>query len=118
MTDGRRGLLSVALGAFAAFELIALLLVVQMRLGRDPALGAARAAAPPPRHVLVRRVVQRRVIVRLLPARDDSRPGRGGQAVVITRPAPAPAAGSSAARVTQAPTPAPAPAPPLTTRPS
>jgi hypothetical protein len=105
MTEPRRGLLTVLLGALAAFELVALLLVVQMRLGHDPALGTATAATPPARRVLVHKIEQRRIVVRVLPSGEDD--GGGGRAVIVTQPA---TGGSAPAPVTSAP------AAPLTTR--
>jgi len=92
-------------GAIALFLVVFTLLVVQMRLGGDPALGAGTAAKPArPRHVLVHRVVRRVVIVRV--------PAAG---------APAPAAPATSApaapppvAATPAPAPAPAPAPVVT----
>jgi hypothetical protein len=104
MTEPRRGLLTVLLAALAAFELVALLLVVQMRLGHDPALGTATAAAPPARRVLVHKIEQRRIVVRVLPSGEDD---GGGRAVIVTQPATASGAPAPATA---------APAAPLTTR--
>ena len=61
----RPGLLAVGAWSLAAFVVVLALLVVQMRVGRDPALGArpAAALAPAPRRVLVRRVIVKRVVV-------------------------------------------------------
>ncbi|MGZ8632929.1 MAG: hypothetical protein ACXWZZ_03615, partial [Solirubrobacteraceae bacterium] len=60
------GLAAVGGWSLVAFVVVLTLLVVQMRVGRDPALGAARraaVAAPAPRRVLVRRVIVKRVVV-------------------------------------------------------
>ena len=120
---------ATAVVGLALFVVVLALLFWQVRVGRDPALGAqklaARTAAPAPRRVLVRRVV-RKVI-------DDK--------VIVIHPAPTPVAapvatsaptysssGSSAPVVVQsaprvtyaaptytpAPAPAPAPAPVVT----
>lgn len=100
MTERTRSLVTVAAGALAAFAAIAALLVVQMRQGRDPALGAGTAATVVGRHVLVRRIEERRVIVALRPAQgegDDGAPPAGrvvvlGQAPSSVAPTPVPAA--------------------------
>jgi hypothetical protein len=103
------GLAAVGGWSLAAFAVVLTLLVVQMRVARDPALGArpAAAVAPAPRGVLVRRVIVKRVVV------DEVRDAGAApsRSVVVTpgqaapAPAPAPAA---------APAPAPAPAPLVT----
>ena len=94
------GPLPVIGASFGLFFAIAGLLAVQMRRGADPALGEPKpqllAAAPPPRQILVRRVIVTRIV----------ESAQGG-----APPSPRPA---SVAPVTPAP-PAPAPAP-LTTR--
>ena len=96
----------VAMVSLVTFALVTAFLAVQMRLGRDPALGARAVAAPPPAktRVLQRRIVQRTVIVRVIPAAPTE--GESGTS--------APASSASApARVvvTTAPAPLPAPAP-------
>ena len=78
MTRGRRPRArTVASMTLALFLAVFALLAFQLRSGRDPALGRpqARAAAPapPPRRVLIRKVIVTRVVVHL-PARDDDRP--------------------------------------------
>jgi hypothetical protein len=58
----------VVVGTLALFLTVFALLAFQLRSGRDPALGrtaAARAAAPPPKRVLVRKLVITRVVVHL-----------------------------------------------------
>jgi len=111
----------VAGASLALFLLVFALLVFQLRSGRDPALGGAVAAVqatpPPPKRVLVRKLIITRVIVHL-PAEDEARPATGVSAPAPAAPAPV---SHSAPAVTQAPAvvraPAPAPAPaPLTTR--
>jgi hypothetical protein len=102
MTDRRAvrrpGLRAVGAASGLAFVLVLALLVAQMRLGRDPVLGArgVAATAAAPRKVLVRRVVVKRVVVDEIEDVDD-----GG---ATAAPASAPGAGASAA-----PTPGPAP---------
>jgi hypothetical protein len=103
MTDARPvrrpRLRSVSAAAIVAFVLVLALLVAQMRLGRDPVLGARRvASAAAPRQVVLRRVIVKRVVV------DEIHDVDGGGA--------ASSSGSIAvAPRTSAPTPAPAPAP-------
>jgi hypothetical protein len=101
MTDRSRGL-PVATIAAALFVVVLVYLALQLRAGRDPAIGASRSAANVPRQVIVRRIIVRRVI------EDDARRSR---AATPAQPAatPAPAAGP-------APAPAPAPAPPVVSR--
>lgn len=112
----RPGLGAVAQASLAAFAIVLALLVLQLRAGRDPALGpgrraAAAAVAAAPRRVLVRRVVVTRVVVRQV--EDPGEDGGGGQPVTrtvlvpqVTTSAPAPAPAAAA--------PAPAPAPLVT----
>ena len=100
----RRGPSMAAVGGWslAAFVVVLTLLVVQMRVGRDPALGSRRAAvaAPAPRRVLVRRVIVKRVVVdEVRDAEDGAASAPPGRAVVTTgqtAPAPAPAAAAPA----------------------
>jgi hypothetical protein len=98
----------VITATLALFLVVFALLAFQLRNGRDPALGAgavAHASAPPPKRVLVRKLIVTRVIVHL-PAEDA--PAQAARTVTV--PA-APAAPSA-----PAPIPAPAAAPaPLTT---
>lgn len=85
----RPGAGPVVVGALALFLAVFTLLVVQMRLGSDPALGAGTTtAATRPRHVLVHRVVRRVVIVRIPSA---SAPAASASATSAPAPAPAPA---------------------------
>jgi hypothetical protein len=119
----RPGLLAVGGWSLAAFVVVLALLVVQMRVGRDPALGArpTAAAAPAPRRVLVRRVIVKRIIVdevRDAPVAGATAPSR--TLVLVPQqtatPAPAPAAAPAPAPAA-APAPAPAPTPaPLVTK--
>jgi hypothetical protein len=90
MTDRARGL-AVVTAAAAMFLVALILLALQVRAGRDPALGAAAQ----PRQVVVRRIIVRRVV-----EVDD----RSAAAPRPTTSAPA------------APVPAPAPAAPVTSR--
>ena len=87
----------------ASFLLLFEFLAFQLTHGKDPALGGATsaAAAKPQRPVLVRRVVETRVIA-------DGGTGSGSNTTVSSGSA---ASGSSAASAAQAAAPAPAPAP-------
>ena len=103
----RPGLLAVGGWSLAAFVVVLVLLAAQMRVGRDPALGArpAAAVAPAPRRVLVRRVIVKRVVVDEIRDAEDAGASAPQRTVVVVpqtpqAPAPAPAA---------APAPAPAP---------
>jgi hypothetical protein len=107
----RPRLLAVGVWSLAAFVVVLVLLVVQMRVGRDPALGARPAAvvAPAPRRVLVRRVIAKRVVVdEVHDAEDGAASAARRTVVVVPRPSP------PAAAPTPAPAPAPAPAPLVT----
>jgi hypothetical protein len=100
-------------GALAGFAVALLLLAVQVRAGRDPALGAGApvAAAPErPRPVVIRRVVRTTVVTRVVrPRRTAPGPAAGAAtAAPVTAAASAPATRVSAPA---APAPAPAPAP-------
>jgi hypothetical protein len=93
----------VVIGTLALFLTVFALLVFQLRSGRDPALGhaaTARATAPPPKRVLVRKVIVTRVVVHLPEEEEAAVP----VARTVSVPAPAPAAAP-------APVAAPAPAP-------
>jgi hypothetical protein len=99
---GGPGWTAVVAGSLALFLVLVLLLGVQMRAGRDPALGAgkpaAQTAAGPARPMtVVHRIVTRRVVRTV---HDDDAPA-------APPPAPGPPVTTSAA-----PAPAPAPAPP------
>jgi hypothetical protein len=105
----------VAATTLGVFLAVLALLVFQLRSGHDPALGRGTALAgaplPPPRHVLVRRVVVTRVVVHLPEEADDSPVALAAAPAVVsqyTAPAAPPV-------TSVAPAPAPAPAP-LTTR--
>lgn len=86
----------VVMPAFALFAVVAVLLAMQMRAGRDPALSGQAAGAQQPG--LVRRVIVRRVVVT-----EVRRVGDNGVAAPPTVAPPAAA-------------PVPAPAPALATR--
>jgi hypothetical protein len=94
----------VAAGSLAVFCVVFALLAFQLRAGRDPGLSAASASvptAPRVRRVIDRRIVVRKVIVQVRPREDDA---PAPVTRVVTAPAPAPAP-------VQAAPPAPAPAP-------
>ena len=101
----RLGPLPVVVAALAAFLAMLTFLAVRVRTGHDPALAsnAASAPAPPVRHVLVRRLIERRVVIKIKPAPE---PDDGAPA-----PTPTTASTSSPAQSTSAPALAPAPAP-------
>lgn len=109
----RPGLLAVGGWSLAAFVVVLALLVAQMRVGRDPALGArpaavAAPAAPAARRVLVRRVIVKRIVIDEVRDAEDAGATVPARTVVLVpqrtaAPAPAPA-----------PVPAPAPAPLVT----
>jgi hypothetical protein len=99
--------------AVAAFLAVFTVLVVRVRSGDDPALGAVAAPAPPPaqRRVLVRRVVERRVLVTVKPAPEAAPvPAAAAQSAPAAAAQSAPAAAAQSAPPS-APSPAPAPAP-------
>jgi hypothetical protein len=110
--------------AFGAFALVLALLAVQVRAGRDSALGPGTPVATPaerPRRIVVRRIVRTTVVthvaaadpVRTAPA-VPAPASSGPAAPAPAAPAPAPAA-PAPAPVAPAPAPAPPPAP-VTTR--
>jgi hypothetical protein len=115
----RRSRLPVLWASGAAFLGLFAALAVQLRLGHDPALGAGRAAPPAsPRPVLIRRVIERRVIVRVIPAAssDPAQPTAGGSASARRAVVSAPVVTGSASPPAPAPAPAPAPTPAPVTR--
>jgi hypothetical protein len=91
MTE-RSGGMAVVTVAGAVFCVVLIFLALQIRAGRDPAIGAKTQTAQAPRQVIVRRIIVRRIVEEDAPA------------------APAPAASQSAPAASQA-APAPAPAP-------
>jgi hypothetical protein len=97
----RPSLIAVGGASAAAFAIVLALLIVQMRLGRDPLMGARSIAQAAPRRVLVRRVIVRRVVVEVIGGGRSSSPTSTG---VVE---------SSGAVSSVAPV-APAPAPPVT----
>ncbi len=63
-----RGLTRMVLAALVAFLALFVLLATRLAAGQDPALRSRAASSPaPPRRVLIRRVIERRVIVHLPP---------------------------------------------------
>ena len=90
----------------ASFLLMFEFLSCQLTHGKDPALGSAStAAAKPPRPVLIRRVVNTRVIA-------DGGTGTSGETTVSSGSASSASSAASGA-VAAAPAPAPAPAAPV-----
>jgi hypothetical protein len=86
-------------GSLALFAVVLSFLALQLRAGRDPALGAG--PPPAPKRVLVKRVENRVVVERVVGEEADEGDDSGGSSAVTS--------------VAAAPTPAPAPAP-VTTR--
>lgn len=94
---------AVVAGSVALFVAVLTLMAVQLRAGRDPALGAAAVSARPVRHIVVHRVVIRRVITVIpSPEGDDTSGGGYGGGY---------SGGSSGSAASSAPSSAPAPAP-------
>jgi hypothetical protein len=95
-------------GGLTVFLVVLTLLFWQVRIGRDPALGAAGrpdqvVTVPPARRVLVRRIVRRVIVERVIISDDGAVTRRPAVVSVVSSPSvPAPAA-------VPAPTPAPAP---------
>jgi hypothetical protein len=123
----RPGAWPVAVGTLAVFLAALAVLSLQLRAGRDPALGpGATAAQPEPKRVLVRRIIKRRVVVRVIPSESGATGTGGGPAAAATgggsepapsgstAPASAPAQPAAPAAAAPAPAPAPAPAAPVT----
>ena len=104
----RPGMLAVGAWSVAAFVMVLALLVMQMRAGRDPSLGArqATAMAAAPRRVLVRRVIVKRVVVDVVHDAEDEGASAARRTVVVVPQSVAPAA---APVPPAAPAPAPAP---------
>jgi hypothetical protein len=105
---------SAAFGGAAAVFLVTLaFLALEVRAGNDPAIGAGQpqAAAPAPQPMVVRRIVERRIVRRhrATPASGEGA-AAGGSAPAVRAGAPTPAAGAPAP-APAAPRPAPAPAP-------
>jgi hypothetical protein len=76
-----RGRLLAIFSTLALFLIVLALLAVRVADGQDPALRARAAATPqPPRRVLVKRVIERRVIVHL-PASAPPQPSQASQQV-------------------------------------
>lgn len=110
------GPLPVWTAAAGAFCVALAALALQVRAGADPALGAAKPAAPAQvasarPEVVVRRIEERRVVTHVVDP-PASRPAGGtGSAPSTPAPAPAPAASVPPPVATSAPVPAPAAAP-------
>jgi hypothetical protein len=85
----------------------------QVAAGSDPAIGAGEQAAPPPKRVLVKRVVRRVIVTREAPEPVAPAAATAPQSAPVPAAATAPAPQSAPAAA--APAPAPAPAPPPTT---
>lgn len=94
----------VGFASLAAFLVVLALLAIQLRAGRDPALGD-KGAKPAARRVLVRRIVRRVVVIHVIPP--------SSQAAAATPSGSGPAVPSSAP-VVSAPAPAPLPPAPVT----
>ncbi len=134
MTDRRpRTGFPVAWLSFSAFVVVLALLALQLREGADPSLGEAAAPQPQPRHVLVRRIIRRKVVVHVIPPPIDvptqAASPTGPTPVATGAPssvaaalpraaaaAPVQAAPPVAAPAPPPPAPAPAPAPAPVTR--
>jgi hypothetical protein len=105
MTERSRSLPVVTI-ALALFCLLLVYLALQVRAGNDPSLGAAKpSAAAQPRQVIVRRIIETRV-VEDPPARTTSA-GRRDLAPAPTSAAPRASAPAPAAPAAPAPAPAP-----------
>ena len=103
------GPLAIAAAGVAVFLVVLTFLALQVRAGKEPAVGTADAEpAVQPRRVVVRRVIERRVVVRRSAAPGSAGPAASGGVTPGGTPSGAP---SPAAPPTPAPTPAPAPAP-------
>jgi hypothetical protein len=77
------GALAVIWTAAAIFLALLALLASRVAAGQDPALRARAAATPlPPRRVLIRRVIERRVIVHLPPS-APAQPTQASQQVSL-----------------------------------
>src|SRR5947209_17580861 len=66
---------AVAWVSGASFLAVFTGLALQLRTGRDPAVGtgsSASAVAVAPRRVLIRRVIEKRVVVHVVPAEADA----------------------------------------------
>jgi hypothetical protein len=105
MTDRSRRI-PVAAIAGAVFCVVLIFLALQIRAGKDPALGTGQksAATQPARQVIVRRLIVRRIVVE---DGSDSRPREGATTTVAAPSGTRPAASAPA----PAPAPARAPAP-------
>lgn len=93
MTDRSRGA-AVATVAAALFCVVLIFLALQIRAGRDPAIGAGtQTAAQAPRQVIVRRIIIRRIVEDDAPAASApaaSRPPTSAPAAPAAPVAPAP----------------------------
>jgi hypothetical protein len=102
MTRSALAVVAVALGVFLAMLTF---LAVRVRTGHDPALGAAvaPAPAPAPRRVLVRRLVERRVLITVKRPSEEA----SGTAAQVQSASAAPASPAPASTSARPPAPAP-----------
>jgi hypothetical protein len=100
MTRSALAVVAVALGVFLAMLTF---LAVRVRTGHDPALGAAVAPAPAPRRVLVRRLVERRVLITVKRPSEEA----SGTAAQVQSASAAPASPAPASTPARPPAPAP-----------
>jgi hypothetical protein len=109
MTERSRSLPVVTI-AGAVFCLLLIYLALQIRAGNDPSIGAGKqaATAAAPRQVIVRRIIERRVIEEDAPAGASS---NGSGAAAAASADSQPTASSAAPAAAAAPAPGPAPAP-------
>jgi hypothetical protein len=109
MTERRsRSSVPVAWLSLSAFVVVLAFLALQLKEGRDPSIGEARAPAPAPREVLLRRIVRRKVVVHVIPPRIvDAPPAAVTSGASPAVAAAAPAQSSSAPAPVQAAAPAP-----------
>jgi hypothetical protein len=87
---GHRTALAVAWAAVAIFLAVMAVLAMRVAAGGDPALRTrAVAAARPARHILIRRIYERRVIIHL-PASAPAQPTQSSQQVTASGASTAP----------------------------
>ncbi len=118
MTEPARtpGAAPVLTGAGAVFCVVLTYFALQMRAGEDPAIGAGPQPKAQPRPVVVRRIIERRIVEAPPSGSGAGAPaaaGGTGGGTAASVPAAAPAASSAPAAAAPAPAPAPAPAAPV-----
>jgi len=102
-------------GSAATFAALLTFLAIQVRDGRDPALGAGKpaVAAAPQRRILLRRIEEKVIIKRVIPAPTPAATATASGAATSAAPsytsAPRYSAPAAPARVYTPPPPAPAP---------